>query len=920
MKWFRNLKMAFKLILSFLMIALILVGVGLYGVISFRDINENVERLFENYGNSQGYLEGILVEIHRQRVYFRDAVSLKDSAKSQQYANQIAVSDDNMMRFMESYQKTCQSEGERKEYALMDEGIQTYRVLRDEIIELAVAGRYTEAEDLIRSESSAVILSDALNLTEKTIKNNGVLANNLQSSQIKSIAQTEQFMIYIVAGGLVAAIVLGMLVARSISRPLVRMAGAADKLAAGDTEVELDICSKDEVGSLAASFESVISSIRALIRDAKLLHQAALEGRLSTRADAKTHQGAYREVVEGVNQTLDAVMEPLQAAAEQVRRMSVGDDADEIDEERYYGDFKTIVENLNLLRASLNRLREDSFMLSGAAKAGRFNTRADVERHMGGYREIIQGVNDTLDTVVDKTFWYESLLDAIPLPVSVTDMDMNWTFINRAAEELLDTSRGDAIGQPCDNWTGDAGDDEDYGVARRLREGEAQTFFEREDKDYRVDASYIHNLQGEVTGHIEVIQDMTKISRSAKYIKEEVDRLHHNLQLLAEGQLDLKFKVAEADEYTREDRENFESINRDFQMVVDTIAAYIRKTAEVLGAIAKGDISGGIESEFKGEFARLKESIQLILESLNRIMGDIHSSSLQVAAGARQVSEGNQAISEGATEQASSIEELTASVTQIAAQTKQNALNADKANELASSAKADAVEGNEQMKGMLLSMEEISESSANIFKIIKVIDDIAFQTNILALNAAVEAARAGVHGKGFAVVAEEVRSLAARSANAAKETASLIEGSIKKTENGTKIAGKTAEALSSIVGGVEKAAVLVGEIAVASNEQATGIAQVNKGIEQMSRVVQANSATAEEGAAASQELSGQAQLLKEMVGEFRLRDNQTLAETAEPDDPAEDDTEKKETPAAVPTDTKIFKPQIILNDNDYGKY
>lgn len=303
-----------------------------------------------------------------------------------------------------------------------------------------------------------------------------------------------------------------------------------------------------------------------------------------------------------------------------------------------------------------------------------------------------------------------------------------------------------------------------------------------------------------------------------------------------------------------------------------TLKGYIGEISEVLHEISDGVLSGNITSKYNGDFLRLKDSINNIVDSLNKLMREIHNASEQVASGTKQLSDGSQAISRGATEQASAIEELTATITQIATQTRQNAYSANKANELSESVRNGAAQGNEKMKNMQKAMEDINESSANISKIIRVIDDIAFQTNILALNAAVEAARAGIHGKGFAVVAEEVRNLASKSAQAAKETTSLIEVSIEKTGAGTIIANETAEALKNIVIGVEEAGQLIEQIATASNEQAIGIEQVNKGIEQLSKVVQTNSATVQEAAAANEELSSQAELLKGMVERFRLKE------------------------------------------------
>jgi methyl-accepting chemotaxis protein len=366
--------------------------------------------------------------------------------------------------------------------------------------------------------------------------------------------------------------------------------------------------------------------------------------------------------------------------------------------------------------------------------------------------------------------------------------------------------------------------------------------------------------------------------------------------------------------------------------LLDAITEPIQEASAVLEEIAKGNLNISVQGVYKGDHAIIKNALNDTITSLNEVLGEMNNASGQVASGARQVSDSAQALSQGSTEQASSIEQLTSSMQEISAQTQLNAANALKANELALAAKEGAIKGNEQMQGMLKAMDDINEASGNISKIIKVIDEIAFQTNILALNAAVEAARAGQHGKGFAVVAEEVRNLAARSANAAKETTALIEGSIKQVEGGTKIASNTAAALIQIVEGVTKTTKLVGEIATASNEQASGINQVNQGILQVSDVVQTNSATSEESAAASEELSSQAELLKEQVNRFKLKNSlgsshkgfdslnpevvRMLENMAQKNKLSYGSLNQGHAEAAVTSS----KPKISLSDREFGKY
>jgi len=312
--------------------------------------------------------------------------------------------------------------------------------------------------------------------------------------------------------------------------------------------------------------------------------------------------------------------------------------------------------------------------------------------------------------------------------------------------------------------------------------------------------------------------------------------------------------------------------NDEFGELIDNLNALASKqqrASNIAKRISDGDLTMVVHPESAEDV--LGNSFKLLVDRNNGILGDIREASVQVGTGSQQVAVASQSLAQGSTEQASALEQVTASIDDITEKTRMNAENATKADNLVREAMENAEAGNHEMVNMVSAMKDINESSENISKIIKTIDDIAFQTNILALNAAVEAARAGEHGKGFAVVAEEVRSLAAKSAEAASETAEMIEDSIQKVQNGSNLAEKTAEMLSEIVKAVQNIVTLIAGIATASNDQTSALMQIDQAINQVSQVVQTNSATSQECAAASEELSNQARNLAQLVGKYTLR-------------------------------------------------
>ena len=770
-----------------------------------------------------------------------------------------------------------------------------------------------------------------------------------------------------------------------------------NQIAAGNTNLNIEVRSEDDV--LNVSMKKVYETLVDLIGDIDNLAEHFKAGDSKFRNDPSKFSGGYRALIEGANGVTDIIMEQVDYLAGSIMMLGAGE-LPQIENDKP-GDFKVIIEQLEEAVNSISNLVSDAEKMSSAALEGDYNVRADITKYNGEYRNLIDGINKTLDMVVDKTNWYVNIIDSLPISIHATDPNGNWTLVNDRFMKVLQaegvaTTKENAIGRPCR-----IGDVDIDGISR-LKRGEESYNFAYHEGVMQQSTAKLNDAAGNLIGYVGAIQDLSSIVKVAEYTDKAVERLQYNLSNLAKGVFQFRDNDIETNPYTKDIEEKFGAIDMAVDQVtsavgalvsdtlkmanaavegrlderadlslfngeyakvmkglndtMDAMLAPVNATVEVLEQVAQGRLDREVVGDFKGDHVKSKEALNTTIRQLRTIISEISSvltsigngdltvrisdnyngdfveirnamngivanltdvlskinqASEQVASGSRQLSEGAQILADGSTKQASAVQELSSTTSHVAAQANQNTEDARTAGSLTQEVMSMAEQGNDQMKDMLKSMDEINESSANISKIIKVIDDIAFQTNILALNAAVEAARAGVHGKGFAVVADEVRNLAAKSAEAASETTALIEGSISKVEAGTKIANSTAEALAKIVEGISDAADLCRKIADVSEQQTNGVLEVNSGIEQVNQVVQSNSATAEESAASSEELYGQAEELKNLVARFKFNaSGGSFAASAPAAIPA---------PAPAPTIEKKA-PQISLDLDFDDKY
>ncbi len=349
----------------------------------------------------------------------------------------------------------------------------------------------------------------------------------------------------------------------------------------------------------------------------------------------------------------------------------------------------------------------------------------------------------------------------------------------------------------------------------------------------------------------------------SNYFTKNIRSIERSVEAIASGTFDMSGLEIDAND-------EIGSLAKNIKSLLTSINAMIGDMTDVYSELSNGNFTARCKDIYVGEFSALPTAIHAFIAKMNSTLLDVNKAAQQVSNSSGQVSLGAQSLAQGATYQASSVQELSSTITEISGKTMDNAKSSDKASEYSNLTSEAITTSNDQMQLLMQSMNDIDDKSKEIRKIIKTIDDIAFQTNILALNAAVEAARAGAAGKGFAVVADEVRNLAGKSATAAKDTTSLIENSISSINGAVTLTQHTADDLFKVVETAQNTSSLIAEITHASNEQASAMEQVTIGLDQISAVVQTNSATSEQSAAASQELSDQANMLSDLVSKFKL--------------------------------------------------
>ncbi|GAB1393105.1 methyl-accepting chemotaxis protein [Rhodocyclaceae bacterium] len=859
-----NLKIGIRLGIGFAVTLALLIIVAVVGITRLSHLTDQLSLIITDRNVKTAQANDIVDAVNIIARSMRNALLVKSQDEVKREFDRIVEQRKIIGERLEKLNTTISTPKGKEYMKALNDSRAAYVPLQEKFMELVVAGKKDEAAEFmmtdVRKAQNGYFkgVTNLINFLTELTAEEGKEATD----QAKS-AQTLMTALAIIAALL--TIIFGFVITRSITRPVGEAVKIADNIAEGNFDIKIDTSAKDEVGQVLSALDKAVTAVKNMSAEAARLAQAAVDGKLSTRADASQYKGEYQKIVAGVNNTLDAVIGPLNVAATYVDRISKGDIPPKITDS-YNGDFNTIKNNLNQAVDAINGLITDAGMLAKAAVEGKLSTRADAAKHQGDFRKIVQGVNDTLDNVIGPLNVAAQYVDRISkgdIPPKITDSyngDFNTIKNNlNQAIDAINTMIADAtmLAQAAvDGKLSTRADAAKHqGDFRKIVAGVNSTL-DNVIGPLNVAAQYVDRIsKGDIPPKItdNYNGDFNTIKNNLNTCIDAVNKLVADANTLVEaavaGALDTR---ADATAHQGDFRKIVEGVNE----TLDNVVGPINEVRRIMGAMEQGDMTQTITTNYRGDFDALKQAINNTVSRLADTVGQINTAADALSNAAAQVSATAQSLSQSSSEQAASVEETTASVEEMTASINQNTENAKVTDNMATSAANQAEEGGGAVKETVDAMKQIADK-------IGIIDDIAYQTNLLALNAAIEAARAGEHGKGFAVVAAEVRKLAERSQVAAQEIGQVASGSVKLAE-------KAGHLLDEMVPSIKKTSDLVQEIAAASQEQSQGVGQINGAMGQLNKATQQNASASEELAATAEEMGGQAAQLQELMSFFSV--------------------------------------------------
>ena len=808
---FKNMKIGVRLGIGFCITLILLIIVAGIGMSRINKINSDIRSLvqedFPKTVIANSIVEAISVNarILRNMYIFKDAEVQKEFERIPEQSRIVSEG-------MAKLETMIVTDGGKASLQKVKTVRAAYVQDMERYLGLIKAGQREEAAGML-SGSMRASQGNYIAAVQDLTKGQTALITERGKGAEELANDAERLLLILTVLAVALSAVLGWLITRSITGPTRQLMEHANDMAAGNLSNTLALSQQDEIGSLAQSLRTMQSAVQAMTADANMLSKAAVDGKLATRADATKHQGDFRKIVQGVNDTLDAVIGPLNVAAKYVDDISRGAIPAKITD-TYNGDFNTLKNNLNTCIEAVNALVTDAGLLSKAAVDGKLATRADATKHQGDFRKIVQGVNDTLDAVIG--------------PLNVAARYVELIAVGDIPKQITDTYNGD-FNTLKNNLNACI-------EATNQQSAAAQSI-----------------SKGDLSVSVKVRSENDVLAKSLRDVVSAVTALVADANMLSQATVEGKLSVrAEASQHHGDFRKVIQGINATLESVV----LPVNEAMSVLSAVEQGDLTRSVNGNYQGDLLALRNMVNNAVSKMSSVISEVLVAAEALSSASEQVSATAQSLSQASSEQAASVEETSASIEQMTSSISQNTENAKITDGMASQAAKQATEGGESVAATVAAMKQIAKK-------IGIIDDIAYQTNLLALNAAIEAARAGEHGKGFAVVAAEVRKLAERSQVAAQEIGEVAGSSVDLAEKAGKL-------LDEIVPSIKKTSDLVQEITAASEEQSSGAGQINSAISQLSQTTQQNASSSEELAATAEEMSSQVEQLQQTMAFFKI--------------------------------------------------